>query len=169
MLGDVARYHGGDLQGKQVQKLLDDFWDDKAFPEKEKFKLIKCLEDDPETHNKFVRAFTTLANASDALKLPIKEFTEEDTAATRLICENWGKHWPVDFPHKNPAYGRHWISRPMRIIGPIFFLRGGMVKKKKYYIWHVTCDTWHVTRVTCHMSPVTCHYKNSHSHRPSPL
>ena len=22
---------------------------------------------------------------------------------------------------KNPAYGRHWITRPMRIIGPIFF------------------------------------------------
>ena len=85
VLGDVARYHGGDLQGKQVQKLLDDAQDDKAFPEKEKFKLIKCLEDDPETHNKFVRAFTTLANASDALKLPIKEFTEEDIAATRLI------------------------------------------------------------------------------------
>ena len=31
---------------------------------------------------------------------------------------------------KNPAYGRHWISRPMRIIGPIFFLGGGIVKKK---------------------------------------
>ena len=101
VLGDVARYHGGDLQGKQVQKLLDDFRDDKAFPEKEKFKLIKCLEDDPETHNKFVRAFTTLANASEALKLPIKEFKEEDIAGIRLTCENWGKHWPIDFPHKN--------------------------------------------------------------------
>ena len=31
--------------------------------------------------------------------------------------------------NKNPAYGRHWISRPMRIIGPIFFFEGGMVKK----------------------------------------
>ena len=27
-LGDIARYHGGDLQGKQVQKLLDDFRQD---------------------------------------------------------------------------------------------------------------------------------------------
>ena len=110
VLGDVARYHGVDLQGKQVQKLLDDARDDKAFPEKEKFKLIKCLEDDPETHNKFVRAFTTLANAIDALKLPIKEFKEEYITGIKLICENWGKHWPIDFPHKNITPKGHVLS-----------------------------------------------------------
>ena len=37
-----------------------------------KFKLNKCLEDNTETHNKLVRALTTLANASDALKLPLQ-------------------------------------------------------------------------------------------------
>ena len=42
--------------------------------------------------------------------MPIKEFTEKDTAATRLICENWGKHWPVDFPHKNITPKGHVLS-----------------------------------------------------------
>ena len=30
-LGDVARYHGGDLPGKPVQKLLDDARDEKFY------------------------------------------------------------------------------------------------------------------------------------------
>ena len=36
-LGDVARFHGGDLQGKQVQKLLDD-----ARNETEEFSPLAC-------------------------------------------------------------------------------------------------------------------------------
>ena len=37
-LGDIARYHGGDLQGNQVQKLLDDASD-------KQFNLLKCIAD----------------------------------------------------------------------------------------------------------------------------
>ena len=81
---------------------------------------------------------------------------------------------------KNPAYGRHWISRPMRIIGPIFFFGGDGKKKRKKRkkMWHVTCDTWHVTRdtwhVTCdtwhltpdtwHVTPNLCHLSHVTSH-----
>ena len=32
---------------------------------------------------------------------------------------------------KNPAYGRQIISRPMRIVGPIQFMRGCMIYLKK--------------------------------------
>ena len=32
---------------------------------------------------------------------------------------------------KNPAYGRHQLSRLMRIIGPILILKGYMIYKKK--------------------------------------
>jgi hypothetical protein len=49
-LGDVARYHGGDLQGKQVQKLLDN-----ARNEAE-YKLLECISDDKETHDKYKKA-----------------------------------------------------------------------------------------------------------------
>ena len=45
VLGDIARYHGGDLQGKQVQKLLDDFRGEKPHM------LLKCVEDDQNTHS----------------------------------------------------------------------------------------------------------------------
>ena len=34
-----------------------------------------------------------------------------------------GRKW-IKVDLKNPAYGRHWISRPMPIVGPIQFLKG---------------------------------------------
>jgi hypothetical protein len=47
MLGDVARYHGGDLQGKQVQKLLDNARGDAEY------KLLECISEDKEIYIKF--------------------------------------------------------------------------------------------------------------------
>ena len=35
--------------------------------------------------------------------------------------EIWGEWSGNDQGSGNPAYGRHWISRPMRIIGPMIF------------------------------------------------
>ena len=95
--------------------------------------------------------------------------------------------------NKHPAYGRHWISRPMRIIGPIpkksriretlnlstdadhrtnIFFGGGWSKLKKsknklhvtHDTWHVTCDTWHVTHDTWHMTRDMCHLSHVTSH-----
>ena len=45
-------------------------------------------------------------------------------------CTQLTTHHTASCTLKNPAYGRHWISRPMRIIRPIFFFGGGMVKNK---------------------------------------
>ena len=44
---------------------------------------------------------------------------------------------------KNPAYGRHWISRRERIVA---------TKQKKCYVSYVMCR---VSRVACQLSHVT--------------
>ena len=62
---------------------------------------MKCNENESETHAKFVRAFTALANASDAFKLEINPFDEEDLMQIKSVCEDWGKHWTVDFPNRS--------------------------------------------------------------------
>ena len=35
---------------------------------------------------------------------------------------------------KNPAYGRHQLSQPMRIVGPIKFLRGCVIRSTPEHI-----------------------------------
>ena len=81
-LGDTARYHGSDLQGKQVQKLLDNARG------KAEFKLLDCISGDRTTHDKFKRAIKILADVSDALKMPIDV---ENKQMIRHLCEEWGK------------------------------------------------------------------------------
>ena len=103
-LGDVARYHGGDLQGKQVQKLLDN-----ARNEAE-YKLLECVSDDKETHDKFKKAIKILADISDAIKMPIEEFDEEDIKMIKHLCEQWGEFWPKHFPHRNITPKGHITS-----------------------------------------------------------
>ena len=72
-----------------------------------KHNLLKYVEDDENVHKKIVRTFTTLANASYAIKLPIEEFDEEDIKQIKNTCESWGKFWTKDFPHKNITPKRH--------------------------------------------------------------
>ena len=80
-LGDTARYHGSDLQGKQVQKLLDNARG------KAEFKLLDCISEDRTTHDKFKRAVKILADVSDALKMPIEKFDVENNQMIRHLCE----------------------------------------------------------------------------------
>ena len=61
-LGDVARYHGGDLQGKQVQKLLDNARGEA------KFELLECISDDVVLHSKFKKGITNLQTSVMILK-----------------------------------------------------------------------------------------------------
>ena len=102
-LGDIARYHGGDLQGKQVQKLLDD-------AREETFEILKSIEDDQQAHNKFSRALSILANASDALKTTDQGYDEHDLHMIRMICEEWGKIWPNSFTERNITPKGHILS-----------------------------------------------------------
>ena len=102
-LGDIARYHGGDLQGNQVQKLLDD-------AREETFEILKCIEDDEPAHKRFSRALTILANASDALKTTDEGYDEHDLKMIRSICEEWGNIWPNSFTERNITPKGHILS-----------------------------------------------------------
>ena len=84
-LGDIARYQECDLQWKQVQKLLDNARG------KAEFILLYCIFKDRTTHDKFKKAIKNLADVSDALKMPIEKFDEEDIQMIRHLCEEWGK------------------------------------------------------------------------------
>lgn len=75
-----------------------------------KFELLKCIESDSQLHAKFVRTFSTLANASDIFKLPIENYDEECLAQVKSICEEWGKLWTVEFPHRNMTPKGHILS-----------------------------------------------------------
>ena len=62
---------------------------------------MNCVLDKPETYAKFKRALITLREVSDLFKSKIKHFDDEHIETVKNICENWGKNWPVDFPHLN--------------------------------------------------------------------
>ena len=89
-----AIYHGGDLEGKAVQKLLDCARD-------KSFTILKCVADKMELHEKFERALTTLHEVSDIFKSKIEFFSEDEIEVVKTLCENWGRNWPIDFPHLN--------------------------------------------------------------------
>lgn len=102
-LGDIARYHGGDLQGKQVQKMLDDARD-------ETFEIIDCIKDHENLHRKYSAALTCLANVSDALKTSGEDYDAEDVEMVKGICEEWGKLWPILFPGRNITPKGHILA-----------------------------------------------------------
>ena len=102
-LGDVARFHGGDLQGKQVQKLLDD-------ARNETFEIIDCIKDEKVLHEKYSSTLTCLANVSDALKTEGEDFDEDDIQMVKEICESWGELWPIHFPERNITPIGHILS-----------------------------------------------------------
>ena len=91
---EPAIYHGGDFEGKAIQKMLE-------CCRNEQYELLQCVSDKEELYNKFKQALTTLQEVSDILKSPIEHFNEQKVEAVKQICEECGKNWPIDFPHKN--------------------------------------------------------------------
>ena len=86
-----AIYHGGDLEGKAVQTMLD------CARKPHKFEL---LEDNANAREKYVRALSTLAKVSDALKTPFDDpFDDEDVLQIKGWFEEWG-HNLRDFKKK---------------------------------------------------------------------
>ena len=102
-LGDVARYHGGDMQGKQVQKLLDDARD-------ESFEILDCVKDKENIYQKYSAALTCLADVSDALKTKGHDFDDEGVEMVKQMCEEWGQIWPMLFPDRNLTPKGHILS-----------------------------------------------------------
>ena len=89
-----AIYHGGDLEGKAIQKMLDCARD-------KSFTILQCVSDQIELYEKFQRALTTLHEVSDIFKSNIEYFNDEEVEIVKTLCENWGKNWPIDFPNLN--------------------------------------------------------------------
>ena len=89
-----AIYHGGDFEGKAIQKMLDCARD-------KTFTLLQCVSDKPELHKKFKKALTTLHEVSDIFKSKIEYFSDDDIKVVKILCEKWGKNWPIDFPNLN--------------------------------------------------------------------
>ena len=89
-----ACYHGGDFEGKAIQTMLD------TARKPYKFELLECLEDKPEIREKYVRAFSTLAKVSDALKTPMPDYDDEDVEVIKGFCEEWEHNWLSDFLKK---------------------------------------------------------------------
>ena len=90
----MARFHGGALPGKQVQKVLDSSRDGT-------FELLDCIKDKPDLFLKYSEALTCLANISDSLKTSGPDFDEDGVEMVKYFCEEWGKIWPVLFPQRN--------------------------------------------------------------------
>ena len=102
-LGDIARYHGGALQGKQTQKVLDCTRDGS-------FEVLDCIKDLEELHLKYSTALSCLADVSDALRYSGEDFDDEGVQNVKDFCEEWGKIWPVLFPNRNITPKGHILA-----------------------------------------------------------
>ena len=89
-----AIYHGGDFEGKAIQKMLDCARD-------KTFTILQCVSDKPKVHERFEKALTTLHEVSDIFKSKIEYFSNEEIKVVKDLCEKWGENWPVDFPNLN--------------------------------------------------------------------
>ena len=98
-----AIYHGGDLEGKAVQTMLN------CARKPKNFELLECLKDRPIEREKYVRALSTLAKVSDALKTPMADFDDEDIFQIKQWCEEWGHNWQKDFKKNITPKGHDMI------------------------------------------------------------
>ena len=108
---------------------------------------------------------------------------------------DWSKmyslvQWYIVHTNKNPAYGRHRLSRHVRIVAPILlnpacltlFLHFWSLCSNYFCIFfnflqvsgtqkYMSCVTCHMSHVTCHLPHVTFHLTpvtDANSHQPSP-
>ena len=105
-----AIYHGWNLEGKAVQTMLD------CARKPHKFELLECLEDKANEREKYVRALSTLAKVSDALKTPFDDpfgdlFDDEDVLQIKGWCEEGGHNWQIHLK-KNLTPKAHDICDP---------------------------------------------------------
>ena len=103
---------------------------------------------------------------------------EEFTLAPFIICDHSQTYIRHNHTKKNPAYGRHWLSWPLRIVEPIpwyplfltlfctfipfvalFFLAFYALFRPSWHFFALFVKkknkkniTFHVSRVTCQMS-----------------
>ena len=72
--------------------------------------MLKCVEDDKPTFERFSKALTALADASDVLKTRDYGFSDYDLVMIRKACEQWGIIWPKSFTERNITPKGHILS-----------------------------------------------------------
>ena len=89
----------------------------------------------------------------------IAELWQHESSPTILLLSQKVKN---NITSKNPANGRHWISRPMRILSPLQWIEKNLMRwsKKKKNCQKIEVVTCHLSIVTCHLSPASCHFSS---------
>ena len=72
--------------------------------------LLKCFDSESENFNKFVRTFKALENVSDAFKIEIDPFDDEDLYQIKSVYEEWDKLWTAGFPNWSITPKRHILT-----------------------------------------------------------
>ena len=96
----------------------------------------------------------------DKIKVWEKYFKQEAFKQENKLKE----HFNSQLVKRNSAYGRHWISRRVRIVTPIPKETETAIKVKKRLnnlinfnvTCHMSCVMCHVSCYMSHVSPVTC-------------
>jgi len=89
-----ARYHGGDFEGKSIQEMLNCSRDNT-------FSLLNCISDKKELYDKFKIALKILQQVSDLCKTSRPDYNDDQISQIQSLCEQWGQHWHLAFPHLN--------------------------------------------------------------------
>ena len=74
------------------------------------FEILEYVNDNPKMKEKFQCMLSILARFSDSLKTAMEDFDDEDIEMLKECCEDWGRHWPIHFPHKNITPKGHILS-----------------------------------------------------------
>jgi hypothetical protein len=99
----AALYHGGSLEGRQCQKILEDI-------KRGNLEILNCFQDKLEIVEKYKVPLQCLANVCHKLRIENDNFTDEEVAYIKQECEQWSNTWPVNFPHRNITPKGHIFS-----------------------------------------------------------
>ena len=107
---EEGSYHGGDLNGKDCNKILLDSHSAKTFSESV---VLECIANEyPEKAKGYFELFRILANVWQTLRQPPADgaYDDEDLDEIISFCESWSKKLPLLFPDRNITRKGHVLS-----------------------------------------------------------
>jgi hypothetical protein len=110
MKTEECSYHGGDLNGKDCNKILLDA--QSALTISDSVTLACIAEELPEKAKGYFELFKILANVWQTLRQPPAGglFDDEDLDEIIGFCESWSKRLPILFPERNITRKGHVLS-----------------------------------------------------------
>jgi hypothetical protein len=107
---EEGSYHGGDLNGKDCNKILLDAHAAKSVNE---CVALECIAADlPEKAEGYLELFKILANVWQTLRHPPASglYDDEDLEEVISFCTSWSKRLPILFPERNITRKGHVLS-----------------------------------------------------------